>query len=197
MIRKIQRRWFEVWADAEAQNNILKYLLLLFTVVCASQLVMIGCLSFKKPLIISVGNETVPMEQKEPTTDALIKEIARAIKKYLEQRHNWNWLSVETNIKRSSNYVASDFREKFLIRSTEQIRIAKEKQVTQKLFAEEPKVDLKERRATVVSERVLIVSGIHAAQEMIFEITFASGARTIENPEGIYVVSEELQTAKP
>ena len=198
MIRKIQRRWFEVWADAESQNSVLKYLLLLFAAFCTAELILICALVFKKPLIIAVGSETsTPIEEFKPNANALMREIARAIKKYLGHRHNWDWLSIDAKVKDASNYVASDFREKYLIRSGEQVRIAKEKQVTQKLFSEDPIIDEKEKRALVKTERVLIVSGIHAAQEMIFDIRYSLGARTKENPEGVYIVSDELQNPKP
>lgn len=198
MIRKIQRQWFEVWGDAEAQNNILKYLLLLFTFISTAELIVICVLVFKKPLIISVTSQATTMiEQVDPDTDAILREIGRAIKKYLRNRHNWDWNNIEEKMKSGAQYVAPDFREKFLIRSQEQIRIAKEKQVTQKLFAEEPVVDQKEKRAVVKTERVLIVSGIRAAQEMVFEIAYTLGARTNANPEGVYVTSDELKPQKP
>lgn len=198
MIRKIQRQWFEVWGDAEAQNNILKYLLLLFTFISTAELVLICVLAFKKPLIISVNDQdTTIMEQGGPAADTILREIGRAIKKYLRNRHNWDWSNIEDKMKSGAQYVAPEFREKFLIRSQEQARIAKEKQVTQKLFVEEPLIDQKERRAVVKTERVLIVSGIRAAQEMVFEINYTLGARTNANPEGVYITSDELKPQNP
>lgn len=198
MIRKIQRRWFEVWGDAEAQNGILKYLLLLLTVFCTAELIMICALAFKKPLIISVTNEkTATIEQSEPNSDALMREIIRAIKNYLKTRHNWDWTTIEAQTKSGAQYLAPDFREKYLIRSQEQIRLSKEKQVAQKLFVDEPEIDLKNKKAVVKTERILIVNGIRAAQELVFEISYSLGARTESNPEGIYIVSDELQNARP
>ncbi len=198
MIRKIQRRWFEVWGDAEAQNWILKYLLLLVTVFCTAELIMICVLAFKKPLIISVTNDkTVTIEQSEPNSNALVREIIRAIKSYLKTRHNWDWMTIEAQTKSGAQYLAPDFREKYLIKAQEQIRLSKEKQVAQKLFVDEPEIDLKNKKAVVKTERVLIVNGIRAAQELVFEISYSLGARTENNPEGIYIVSEDLQTARP
>lgn len=198
MIRKIQRRWFEVWGDAEAQNGILKYLLLLVTVFCTVELVVICVLAFKKPLIVSVTNDkTAIIEQSEPSSNALVKEVIRAIKNYLKARHNWDWTTIEAQTKSGAQYLAPDFREKYLIRSQEQIRLAKEKQVAQKLFVEEPEVDLKNRKTVVKTERILIVNGIRAAQELVFEISYNLGARTESNPEGVYIVSDELQNARP
>jgi hypothetical protein len=79
-----------------------------------------------------------------------------------------------------------------LLNVQEQIRIAKEKQVSQKLFPEEPQIDLKEKKAEIVAERILILNGIRASQPMKFELGFSFGERTEENPEGIYITSEKL-----
>lgn len=197
MIRKIQRRWFEVWGDAEAQNGILKYLLLLFTVFCTAELIMICVLSYKKPLIISVTNDkTTTIEQNEPNSNALMREIIRAIKGYLKTRHNWDWTTIEAQTKSGAQYLAPDFREKYLIKSQEQIRLAREKQVSQKLFVDEPEIDLKNKKAMVRTERVLIVNGIRAAQELVFEISYSLGARTESNPEGVYIMSDDLQNSR-
>lgn len=197
MIRKIQRRWFEVWGDAEAQNGILKYLLLLFTLLCTAELVLICLLAFKKPIIISVTNErSTPVEQVEPDANALMREILRAIKGYLRTRHNWDWNNIEIQTREAAKYVAPEYREKYLIKSQEQIRLAIEKQVSQRLFSDEPELDQKSRKAIVRTERILIINGIRAAQEMVFEITYAIGSRSVSNPEGIFITSDALQTPK-
>jgi len=195
MIRKIQRRWFEVWGDEQAQNSLLKYLLLLFAGLCVVQLIVIGIYSFKKPLIISVTPEvTRPVDYSQPDAAALVKELIRAIKKYLETRHNWDWKTIETQSKGAAEYVAPEFRDKYRISLQEQIRLAKEQQVAQRLFLNEPQVDMKSKKATVQAERILIVNGIRAAQALEFEIGFALGTRTEANPEGVFITSEKLIT---
>jgi hypothetical protein len=58
---------------------------------------------------------------------------------------------------------------------------------------EDPKIDLKDKKAVVSVERILIVNGIRASGQMTFEIGFTFGDRTPTNPEGVYVTSEKLQ----
>jgi len=194
MIKNIQRKWFEVWGESEAQNSILKYFVLVLTTICTAELILICILALKNPLIISVTEEsTTPIERHLPNANSLMKEIVRAIKGYLKTRNNWDWTNVESRVKEGANYIAPDFRDKYLIKSQEQIRIAKEKQVEQKLFSEDPIVDMKLSKATVKTERVLIANGLRAAQEMVFEIGYAVGSRTQTNPEGIYITSEEVK----
>lgn len=197
MIRKIQRRWFEVWADEEAQNRLLKYLLLIFAALFFLQFIVICVLAFRKPLLVSVTKEaTARVDYAEPDPNLLLREIIRAVTNYLKTRHNWEWITIEARSKDASRYVSSDFREKFLIATTEQIRIAKEKQISQRLYPDEPEIDMKAKVARVSADRILIVSGIRAAQGLRFEIGFALNDRTAANPEGVYITSEKLETSQ-
>ncbi len=196
MIRKIQRRWFEVWGDEEAQNRILKYILLVLGCLMAIQLGAICLLAMKKPLIISVMKDsTQTVESYEPDAPQLLRELIRVLKQYLRTRHNWDWTTIEARSKLAASYVAPEFREKFYLNVQEQIRLAREKQVSQKLFPDDPQVELKEKKASVTAERILIVNGIRASQPMTFELSFSYGERTESNPEGIYVTSEKLSSS--
>lgn len=197
MIRKIQRRWFEVWADEEAQNRLLKFLLLIFSSLTAIQLAVICVLAFKKPLLVSVTSDASRQVQyAEPDANLLLRELTRAILNYLKTRHNWEWTTIEARAKDASLYVASDFREKFLVSTSEQIRLAREKQISQRLYPEDPQIDMKSKVASVLANRILIVSGIRAAQLLKFQIGFSLGERTAANPEGVYITSEKLETSE-
>lgn len=193
MIRKIQRRWFEVWADEEAQNRILKYMVLVLGVILSIQLVVISVLALRGPVLIAISKEvTQKLDVGEPDPEQLIREIVRAITNYLKTRHNWDWNSVETKTKAASFYVASNYREKYLVATAEQIRVSKEKEIAQKFFPDEPKLNMKAKTAKVRADRILIVSGVRATQALDLEIGFALGDRTADNPEGIYITSEKL-----
>lgn len=193
MIRKIQRRWFEVWADEEAQNRILKYMVLVLGVILSVQLVVISVLALRGPVLIAISKEvTQKLDVGEPDPEQLIREIVRAITNYLKTRHNWDWNSVEAKTKAASFYVASNYQEKYLVATAEQIRVSKEKEIAQKFFPDEPKLNMKAKTAKVRADRILIVSGVRAAQALDLEIGFALGERTADNPEGIYITSEKL-----
>lgn len=111
----------------------------------------------------------------------------------MKTRHSWEWQNIESKSKESANLVAPEFKDKFMVSYQEQIRLAKEKQVSQKIFPEEPQVDLKNKTATIVTERILIVNGMRASQPLTFEIGFEFGDRTEGNPEGIYITSEKVK----
>jgi len=159
-------------------------------------IIVVAILALRNSPVIFVNSDaTRALSPSSPDPQTLEKEAIRVLKKYLVTRHNWEASNIDSKSKDASAYVASDFREKYLLGSQEQIRLAKEKQVSQKLFPDDPVIDLKEKKATVKAERILIVSGIRASQAMVFELTFQFGERTAINPEGIYITSESLTTA--
>lgn len=193
MIRKIHRHWFEVWGDEEAQNRILKYMMLVLAGLSVFQWIFILVLSMRKPLLIVPSlNDTHVVSTGEPAQDVTTQELSRVLENYLRTRHNWNASNIEGQTKAAAMYVAKDFREKFLLSAQEQIRLAKEKQVAQKLYPDPARVSMGERTAIVTAERILLVGGIRAAQSMTFELEFTFGDRTEQNPEGIYITSEKL-----
>ena len=60
----------------------------------------------------------------------------------------------------------------------------------------DPEIDVKGKMATVRADRILIVSGIRAAQAISLQIGFSVGERTTANPGGIYITSEKLQASE-
>ncbi|MGE0632162.1 MAG: TraE/TraK family type IV conjugative transfer system protein [Pseudobdellovibrionaceae bacterium] len=196
MIRKIQRHWFEVWGQEEAQNRFLKYVLLVLSGLTVALLTTVCVLALRSTPVVVLNPETsVLLFPKAPDGKSLERELIRILKKYLILRHNWTYQTIESKAKEAQGYVASDFREKFLISLQEQIRLAKEKEVSQRLYPDEPEIDLKNKTAVVGAERVLIINGIRAGQPMIFELGFNFGERTADNPEGIYITSEKLKSS--
>ena len=198
MIRNIQRRWFEVWGTEEAQNRFLKYLLAIFCLVSVAELAAITALCSRKPVLVAVGAaQTQWNAAREPDPGILTQELSRVIIRYLKLRHCWEWTTIDARDREAAALVSPIFKEKFLIAVQEQIRTAEAKQVSQKLFPDEPKLDLKAKRATVSAERILIVGGLRASQPMSFELGFEFGERTETNPEGIYITSENAGAPNP
>lgn len=196
MIRKIQRHWFEVWGQEEAQNRFLKYLLLVLSGLTTVLLVTVSIFAFKSTPVIVLNPETsVLLFPKAPDGKDLERELTRILKKYLNTRHNWTYQNIETKLTLAQSYVAPEFREKFLVNLQEQIRLAKEKEVSQRLYPDEPQIDFKSKTAVVAAERILIINGIRAScRAMTFEVGFNFGDRTQLNPEGIYITSEKLKS---
>lgn len=193
MIRKIQRHWFEVWGHEEAQNRFLKYLLLVLSGLTTLLLICVCVLALKSTPVVLLSPETsVLLIPRAPDGKALERELIRIIKDYLTKRHNWTFSNIEAQAKEAQRLVSPEFREKFLISLQEQIRLAKDKEVSQRLYPDEPKIDLKGKTAVIASERVLIINGIRASAAMTFELGFNFGERTTANPEGIYITSEKL-----
>lgn len=194
MIRKIQRHWFEVWGQEEAQNRFLKYLLLVLSGLTTLLLVSVCVLALKStPVVLLTPETSVLLMPRAPDGKALERELIRIIKEYLTKRHNWTFSNIETRAKEAQRLVAPEFRERFLVNVQEQIRLAKDKEVSQRLYPDDPTIDFKAKTAVVAAERILIINGIRASTAMTFEVGFNFGERTEANPEGIYITSEKLQ----
>ena len=51
---------------------------------------------------------------------------------------------------------------------------------------------MKKNQAEITGDRILIVDGLRATQPMTFRFNFIFRNRTLDNPEGIYITSENL-----
>ena len=194
MIRKIQRKYFEIWGEVEAQNNLLKIVLLSVSLLTLPLLVAVLVLALKNPPTVIIDPEvSLMIKPMEPPAKMIEKEISRAVLRYLKMRHNWQAETIRSGTAFvAQNLVASGYREKFLLSAQEEIKVAEEKKLSQKFYPDEPEISQADSKASVRGERILIVNGIRASQPLNLELKFSDGARIKNNPEGIYVTDEKL-----
>ena len=193
MIRNVQRTWFEVWGNETAQNRILKGLLVFLVALLAVETIALTVLSLRKPTLIAVTpTESRFLAVAIPNQELLESEIKRSVNGYLHAHYNWEPRNIETSFQTAAKYVDPSFVKAFLGANQEQIRIAKEKKLSQRFFIVSMQIDLDKRRIQVEGERILLVEGLRAANSVSIEIKFDIGKRTVENPEGVVVVGENL-----
>lgn len=196
MIRKIQRPYFEVWGDAEAQNVILKWLLLLFAAVIIIESASLVAFSLRKPVLIGLGAESTKTLTPQLTTPELLeKEAKRTISVYIQNHYTWDAKTIDERFSVASRYVAEKQLRGFQLANAEQIKTAKEKKVAQRVHVNELLVDMKARSARVAMDRIFDVEGIRAVTPLILDLNFEFGPRTDQNPEGFYVFSERNITS--
>ncbi len=187
------RKYFEIWADEQAQNSILKGLLAFFVATNMALIISLTILSSKKPYLISINNKTNKINASKSIPENLIKkEITNTITRFIKLRHNWNDKTIEINLKKSTQLIAHQFKAKFFKANKENIKTAKSKKITQKFYLSEIKIDFKKKEVQVTGDRILIVEGLRATQPMTFKLKYTFGDRTLENPEGIYITHETL-----
>jgi TraE protein len=193
MIQRVHQKWFEVWGNEVAQNQILKYLLLLSTALNAASVICILFLALRTPPIFAVSSvESGILKANTVPKEFLESEAKRVIGLYLQSRHNWDSNTITQSIGTAAQYVDEAFRKTYLQANETQIRIAKEKRISQKFYTNEIKVDLAQGKATVRGDRIISVDGLRAVSPLAFNLDFRMGKRIEANPEGVYIISEQL-----
>ena len=198
MIRSVQRPWFEVWGSEEAQNRILKGFLVLMTALSVAEAIALTIISTRPPVLISLSEtQSQVVKSIQPSPELLAAEFQRVISQFIQMRHNWEPATIEQQIQSAAKWVAPDSQSKFLSTNAQQIKIAKEKHLSQRFYIHRSSFDLINRRAKIIGDRILIIDGLRAATQMEFDLVFDYGTRTTENPEGIYITSEDLIPEPP
>jgi len=193
MIRNIKRTWFEVWGTEEAQNRFLKALLVFFVAQNLAFAAILAVLAVRKPPVVAVSaTESRVLSIVPPRKELLETEIRRAVTGYITAHYNWEWPKIEDAFRTAARFVSPDFTKRFLAANQDQMRVAREKKVSQRFYLGEVTVDPKTKTARIFGERVLVVEGLRAANPLTVEVEFEYGARSEDNPEGIYIIGEKL-----
>ena len=193
MIQKYHQKWFEVWGNEVAQNAILKYLLLIFCISNLTLTIALTVLSLRNPPIFAVSSiDTGILRANPPPKEYLEREAKRVVTAYLEARHNWESGTIQASIGTASRFVDSSFRNSFLQANSSQIKIATEKKISQKFYLRQINLDISKGVAVVAGERILTVDGFKAVSSLTFNLKIRLGDRTEQNPEGVYITSEQL-----
>jgi uncharacterized protein (UPF0305 family) len=196
MIRSIQRRYFEVWGDEEAQNVFLKGLLSVLTGLFVIQSIVLTVLACRKPVLVAVGaGETRVFNVVPPGEELLISELKRLVRQYVETHYNWDFATIERAHAEAARFVSEKFVKAFMAANVAQVKQAKEKKISERVYpSAEVQVDSKALTARVALDRIFSVDGIRATSPLVLDITFEYGPRTQGNPEGIYITGEKVVT---
>ena len=191
----IPRKYFEVWADEQSQNSILKGLLALFTLSNIALIISLTVVANKKPYLISINDAKTNLiaSSKAIPKSLITEETKRAITRFIKLKHNWNYKTLEKSLKSILPLVEKSERLRFLKANQEQIKIAKKKKIIQKFFISKPiLIDEIKKKAQITGDRILIVEGLRATQPMTFKVQYTFGERNSKNPEGVYITNETL-----
>jgi len=193
MIHKSKQAWFEVWGTEVAQNRFLKYLVIVLSGLCVVFAIALVFVALRSPPVFAVSSVESGMLRSAPVPkEYLESEARRVITEYLQRRHSWEPKTVQVSIGKASRFVDESFRKSFLQANETQIRIATEKKIIQKFYVSSVTVDSERKTAQVSGDRLLTVDGFRAVNSLSFELKLRFGERTQENPEGVYIVAEQL-----
>ena len=195
MLKNVKRKYFELWADTEAQNLFLKVLLVFMLVFNLSLLVSTVMLALQKPYIISINKASssfLPITRKQ-TKNQLNLEVNHAIKRFISIRHNWDSKGFKKSLNKASRLILPSWRKSFFNSSKRQLKEAGNKKIEQRFYISgDIVIDMSKNIALVRGDRILIVNGFRATQPMTFKLEYSFAKRTIDNPEGIYIKNESL-----
>jgi len=193
-MNKLKRKYFEIWADEEAQNLILKWILIFALVIILVETATLTVLALRRPTLVAIGDtETRLLTLSPPKPELLRSELERMLKLYVEAHYNWDFTTIEKAHENAARYVADQFRKSFIASNAEQVKLAKERKVVQHVYVSGPVlIDVDKMMAKITLDRIFSVEGIKATAPLTLEIGFDYGPRTAANPEGIYVTSEKL-----
>lgn len=194
MIKNIKRRYFEIWGDEEAQNVFLKGALFVISALFIAQSTALIVISLRKPILVAVGQkESKVFSMETPPEELLIQELRRQVRRYVETHYNWDAATIERAHEEAARYVSEKFVKAFRNANAEQVRMAKEKHVSQKVYVSgEITIDAKAMTARVPLDRILVLEGLRASMPLTLDVSFESGPRTEKNPEGVYITSERV-----
>ncbi len=71
------------------------------------------------------------------------------------------------------------------------VKFALDRDVLQRVYPTDMKVDLKSQTVFITGDRVTAVQGLKAAGNLNLALEFESGPRTLNNPWGIYITKEK------
>jgi hypothetical protein len=193
MIRDISRKYYEIWGNEEAQNSFLKGLLVVLASLFFIQSIALTILALRKPDIIAVSETETAILTKAPPSDVLLEtELKRIVSRYALAHYYWDVATIDEAHRQAAHYVASSFQKSFVEANAQQVKIAKEKKLSQKVYVSNITDDPQALTARVTLDRILQVDGLRVATPLVLDLTLQSGPRTNTNPEGLYITGEKI-----
>jgi hypothetical protein len=157
-------------------------LLFLMTTLCV--------LTTRKPPLVLAFAESGAVLQ----SGALPKaedQIRGAVGAYLALRYRWTPKDVITQLTAAESFVGSSALKTYRVAMAGIARFAIEKQVEQRVFSDRIEVNLEGKTAQVAGDRITVAQALRATTPLSLVLKFEYGARTRENPWGIYIIQEK------
>lgn len=177
-------------SDLMNSNQFLKIFAVAALGLAIVALITLMTLGFKPPIVISLSESAIEMNQK----DSLPKpedQIQQAAKKYVSLRYKWEPANVVKNLELADAFIHPTSKKAYLAAVSNVVRFSSEKQVSQRAYANLVAVNLQSKTVTVTGDRITSIQGMMAAGPLKVELTFENGDRTKENPWGVYFVKEK------
>jgi hypothetical protein len=169
-------------------NQFLKLFSLSALGLAGLMLIAVLVMATKDPTVITLNVDGASLEKTAlPKAEDQIRE---GIKRYLEKRYQWEPENVIKKLKESEEFITPKALRAFQGAVANVAKFSVDKVVSQMVYPNEIKVDLKSQTALITGDRVTSIQGLKAAGNLKLELTFENGPRTKENPWGLYISKE-------
>lgn len=173
--------------DLAAQNHFLKILTYSLTGIVTLLIILVVFLLKKAPDVIAIDpSGTVA----SVSSELHVSHVEAAVTKYLEYRYSWNPQNIDQQLNLAQSFIYSSLTTSFRKSLTETIRFVKNRNVNQRVYPNQIKVDLKNRTVTVLADRFTEFDSLKAATVLKTRLNFDLDSATDKNPWGIYFTKE-------
>lgn len=170
-------------------NQFLKLFALISIGITALVVIVLTIVMTKPPVVLTLSPNATVLEKTDlPSPE---NEIKSAIKIYLENRYNWEPTNVAAKLKLTEGFILPPSIKAFQTSVANIIHFSTEKQVSQKVYPADLKVNLNQKTVSITGDRITAIQGMKAVGNLRLVLSFESGERTNKNPWGIYITKEQ------
>ena len=166
---------------AEENLNI-KFLLGALLAVTFLMLILVLYLVKQGPTVIALESSGSVAAIETKVTDA---QIESAAKEYIRHRYSWNEQNISEELAKAKFFVLPSLASAFERSMQETMKFVREKKVRQRVYPKAVTVDLKEKRISVLADRITEFDNLKAATELRLLLQFTVDDRTVINPWGV------------
>lgn len=145
------------------------------------------------PLVIALDNTGEISKIESKVTDL---QVQAAVKEYINYRYSWDEKTISESLSKAKFFVLPSLTQAFERSMLEVQKFVREKKVKQRVYPKNVVLDLKEKKVTVVADRITEFDNLKAATEMKITFQFTAEDRTVVNPWGIYITKESEEVAR-
>jgi hypothetical protein len=187
-VKHIETKKYPKMVEEFAKENFnLKVLSAALILIVMVVLAMLLYLIKSGPKVIALGENGQVAKVETKVTDL---QIESAIREYLGYRYNWSEQTISDQLQKAQFFVMPSMVIAFQKAMLDIQKFVKEKKVTQRVYPKSIQIDLKEKKATIVADRITEFENLKAATEMKLLLQFSVDDRSVVNPWGIFITKE-------
>lgn len=181
------KRYPKMVGEFAKENFNLKVLSAALIMIVIVVLAMLLYLVKSGPKVIALAENGQVAKVETKITDL---QIDSAIREYLNYRYNWSEQTITGQLQKAQFFVIPSMSSAFQKAMLEVQKFVKEKKVTQRVYPKNIQIDLKEKKVTILADRITEFDNLKAATELKLVLDFSVDDRSVVNPWGIFITKE-------